>query len=77
MLSVGENEIGDEGAQHLADALQQNEVIASIFHSIIHSLFHTDTHHTRNWVQSNQCTRDPTTGEYSTNCYTFLSLGAF
>ncbi len=46
MLNVGENEIGGRGAQHLADALQQNQVTTLASHLIIQSLFHTDTHYT-------------------------------
>jgi hypothetical protein len=40
------NRIGEQGAQHLANALQQNQVICFISHTIIDSLFHVDTHHT-------------------------------
>ena len=40
------NQIGDQGAQHLANALQQNKVTFSFSLYITHSLLHTDTHHT-------------------------------
>ena len=30
-LEFGENEIGDKGAQHIADALRTNTVIFSLF----------------------------------------------
>jgi len=42
------NEIGPEGAQHLASALEQNEVTISSTLSYYHSLyiFYTDTYHT-------------------------------
>jgi hypothetical protein len=46
-LLLGKNKIGDQGAQQLANALQQNKVTLSsrTFHSITQSLFHTDIHH--------------------------------
>ena len=40
------NKIGDQGAQHLANALQQNKVTFSFSLHITHSLLHIDTHHT-------------------------------
>ena len=45
-MDLGGNSIGVKGAQHFANALQQNQVTSSTSHRIIHSLFHTDTHHT-------------------------------
>ena len=40
------NEIGEQGAQHLADALKQNQVTFSVSQAIVQSLCHIDTHHT-------------------------------
>ena len=46
-LSLDGNGIGEQGAQDLANALQQNQVITfSMSLSVISSLFQTDTHHT-------------------------------
>lgn len=39
--------IGPQGAQHLADVLQQNKIVhRQTSHSIIQSQFYTDTHNT-------------------------------
>jgi hypothetical protein len=35
-LSLGGNEIGDQGAQHLAKALEQNEVMLAFYWIIYH-----------------------------------------
>jgi hypothetical protein len=46
-LFLGNNKIGDQGAQHLANALQQNKVTlySRTLHSTTQLLFHTDIHH--------------------------------
>jgi hypothetical protein len=44
-LKLNANEIGDHGAQHFANALQQNKVTLSFSPDIAHSLLHLDTHH--------------------------------
>jgi hypothetical protein len=53
-LDLYSNGIGDQGVQHLFDALQKNQVTYSISHSIIHSLLQTDTHHTQSPLQWNR-----------------------
>ena len=50
-LDLGRNQIGDQGAEHLANALQQNKVRVSILLLLLVSqlliyLFPTDTHDT-------------------------------
>ncbi len=39
--------MGDQGAEHLAKALQQNKVTFSFAPYITHSLLHVDTHYTK------------------------------
>ena len=41
-LNLEKNKIGNQGAQHLINALQKNRVKFSICYSICHSLFQTD-----------------------------------
>jgi hypothetical protein len=43
--------MGDQGVQHLADALQKNKVTSITSHLIIQSLFRIDTHHTEPRLQ--------------------------
>ena len=38
--------MGDQGAEHLANALQQNRVRFSFSPCVTHSLLHIDTHYT-------------------------------
>jgi hypothetical protein len=45
-LNLSSNRIGDQGAQHLANALQQNKVTFSFSPYIAHSLLHLETYHT-------------------------------
>lgn len=45
-LHIRRNEIGNQGAQYLANALRQNNVTYLHLHSINHLLRYTDTHHT-------------------------------
>jgi len=47
-LDLSRNEIGDKGAEHLANALQQNKVtrLTSVFFLTLHVLFFIDTDHT-------------------------------
>ncbi len=49
-LNLSFNEIGPRGAEHLANALQQNKVTYNPY-LIIHSLFYIDTHYTGPAVQ--------------------------
>jgi hypothetical protein len=46
MLRLGHNKIGDEGAQHLARAFENNNVGFRLYLSclFVFSHFHTDTH---------------------------------
>ncbi len=53
-MDLSINDIGDQGAQYLANALQQNKVTFSFSLYITHSLFHIDTHHTGIPLQSNR-----------------------
>lgn len=55
LLIVGDNQIRDRGAQHISNALQQNQVIFSLF-SIYYDnpRFYTDTPHSENRAQWNQ-----------------------
>jgi hypothetical protein len=53
-LSLQGNKIGEQGAHHLANALQQNQVTSSSVHSIILTLFHTDPDHTEPRLQFNR-----------------------
>jgi Ran GTPase-activating protein (RanGAP) involved in mRNA processing and transport len=48
-LNLHGNKIGAEGAQHLAQALQNNTVRQVLFRSAVYSLlyFDTDAHHAR------------------------------
>jgi hypothetical protein len=54
------NEIDDQGALHIANALQHNKVTSSTSDPIIHSIFHTDTHHTEPHMQWNRWSRSTT-----------------
>ena len=55
-LNLRGNRIGDQGAQHLADALRENTVRETVSSSISSCclFFHTDTHRTRPRIQSNR-----------------------
>ena len=44
MLDLGDNQIGDQGAQHLGNALQQNKVTFSCSSYITHLLLHIGTY---------------------------------
>jgi hypothetical protein len=50
-LDLRSNNIGAEGAQHLAQALQNNTVRDVFFFSTTHSplSFEADTHHAQSW----------------------------
>jgi hypothetical protein len=50
-LNVAYNNIGDEGAQHLTNALQSNAVRDVLFLSNMYQLLcsNTDTHHTESY----------------------------
>jgi hypothetical protein len=54
------NVIGDQGAEHLANALQQNQVTFSISLYITHSLLQIDAHYTGSPAQSNRRQRSTT-----------------
>ena len=64
-LDLGENQIGDQGAKYLTEALQHNSVsdhhsffFVFFIYSSLHSFpFHTGTHYTQPWVQSNRRSR--------------------
>jgi hypothetical protein len=75
-LDLSSNQIGDRGAQDLANALQINKVTPiSFFASRHHSpTFHTDTHHTRPLLQSNQCQWKRTSCENIQKYYTAESI---
>ncbi len=53
-LELTGNQIGDQGAQYLANALQQNNVTFLFSLYITHSLLHADTHRTGAHWQSNR-----------------------
>src|ERR1700722_741712 len=61
-LDLSSNQIGEQGAQHLANALGNNTVNHLLYSSISlpSALFHTDTHHARPPGQSNRRARDTT-----------------
>jgi len=60
------NEIGDDGAQHLANALQQNNVTSLPSHIISHSfLFPTDTCHIAPQKESDRSPRSTTSWQCS------------
>jgi hypothetical protein len=56
MLNLARNQIGDVGAQHLAQALQNNTVKDVFFFSITYSSlsFNADTHDTRSSMEPNR-----------------------
>ncbi len=51
-LDLSSNQIGDNGAQHLAEALQEHQVPYPFFR-ISRLNFHIDTYHTGSWFESN------------------------
>jgi hypothetical protein len=63
-LDLQSNQISAEGAQHLAQALQNNAVRQVLFRSTVYSLwyFNTDTHYTRSSVEPDRCWRGTTSG---------------
>src|SRR3984957_5455407 len=67
-LDLRWNQIGEQGAQHLANALHNNTVNHFLYSSISlpSALFHTDTHHTQPSTQSNRRAR----GTTSRQCFT-------
>jgi hypothetical protein len=67
-LDLAYNQIGTEGAQHLAQALQKNTVKDVFFFSITYSSlsFNTDTHHAQPCTEPNRCRRSTTSGSIIT-----------
>src|SRR3984957_16149109 len=67
-LTLQYNQMGDQGAQHLANAFHNNTVNHFLYSSISlpSALFHTDTHHTQPWMESNRRPR----GRTSRQCFT-------
>ncbi len=63
-LNLGCNCIGDGGAQHLAQALQNNRVRDVFFFPTTYSplSFNTDTHHAQSFLQQYRCRRNTTSG---------------
>jgi hypothetical protein len=63
-LDLQRNNIGAEGAQHLAQALQNNTVRDVFFVSTTYSTlsFNTDTHHAQSLLQQYRCRRSTTSG---------------
>jgi hypothetical protein len=57
MLKLINTRIGDAGAKHLANALQQNTVILRCYSSTSYAflLFITDTHYVASCGQDNRC----------------------
>lgn len=55
VLSLQDNDIGDQGAQYFADALLSNKVNTVHYSSLSWScaLFHTGTHQTSPWIPGN------------------------
>jgi hypothetical protein len=63
-LDLYNNNIGAEGAQHLAQALQNNTVRQDLFRSTIYSpwYFNADTYHPQSWGEQDRCWRGTTSG---------------
>ncbi len=55
-LNLAWNDIHDEGAEHLAQVLQNNTVKQVLFGLTVYSPFciNTDTHHAQTWVERNR-----------------------
>jgi hypothetical protein len=54
-LKLHKNQIGDQGAQYLANALRENKVLSLLpAHSITYSLLHIGTHHTYPRIEWNR-----------------------
>jgi hypothetical protein len=65
-LNLQSNEIGAQGAEHLANALQENKVTSlrrPTSYATIHSSFITDTHNTESSKQRDRCARRRTSCE--------------
>jgi hypothetical protein len=66
-LALHLNQISNQGAQHLANALQNNQVTPAYHHFLLfHSLSHIDTHYTSCWVQWNRWSRSTTSRQCPT-----------